>query len=261
MPHAEHDRREGAPSWSWTGWNGQSLKLFGSNMYPREVDKVFNALQNRTWIIWYHRVAHESTKCVRIWEDPTKTPSPEKGPLNYNFYGGKIQDRFAIDCSRTVPTPKTLMHAPRYYKDIANSGSGFLQFWTVSVKFNLATPTSEAPRISFTSRIPTPRDVRVGVFGRDGYELTALILDKEWYNRPGRADMHEFILLCESRDEGPRNFSTDPDDPNSWKYSILLIEMHESVQWAERVSLGSIAKKDLNQALGEGPTWKEIILG
>lgn len=39
----------------------------------------------------------------------------------------------------------------------------------------------------------------------------------------------------------------------------MLIEWHD--EWAQRVSVGSIEKHDVGEGLGQGPVWKEILLG
>ncbi|KAF8972430.1 heterokaryon incompatibility protein-domain-containing protein [Flammula alnicola] len=193
-------------------------------------------------------VAHGSTECVRVW-NPTEQLSSSS---LQNFYGGAMQTRFPFDCNRTLPTLRTLVGAPEYFKDILNSAprSGFLQFWTVSVTFNLGTPTS----IDNTCG-PTNTRSRVGFFGRDGHEVGTLFVNESWLQGhvPGH---HEFILLCEGRDQRAKHGKSDGED--GWKYMAMLIEWHE--EWAERVSVGSIEKHDLEQSLEPGPVWKEIIL-
>ncbi|KAF8972469.1 heterokaryon incompatibility protein-domain-containing protein [Flammula alnicola] len=247
---APQDRRPGAPSWSWSGWIGESWPKIWS-WYDPSVRKIRHALPKRTWIIWYERVAHNSVECVRVW-------APKKPSSSTNFYGGPVQKRFAFDCSRTLPTPRKLVDAPEYTKDILNSAprSGFLQFWTVSVTFNLDTPTSEADtRGSFNTRS------RVGFFGRNGREVGTLFVNPSWHKDhvPGK---HEFILLCEGRDQrlSQRAKRGQEDLEPGWKYMVMLIEWHGKGQWAERVSVGFIEKNDLNESLGQGPAWKEIIL-
>ncbi|PPQ98240.1 hypothetical protein CVT26_003411 [Gymnopilus dilepis] len=253
MPHAHHDRRQGAPSWSWTGWKGWSWNRAASwsSRYP---DKVLEALQKRTWIIWYHRIAHDSTECTLVWEE-SKPISMGNSRGKNNFYGGDIQQRFPLDCTRTEPTSRTLIGAPEYYSDVSRSGSGFLQFWTASVMFRLGQPSSKYRRSIFDRQLD---QARVGVFGRDGYEIATLWIGQDWYSKYSVVpEKHEFIVICEARDDMARNVAAEED---SWKYMVMLIETHPG-GWVERIALGSIAKKDLNQALDEGPVWKEIILG
>jgi hypothetical protein len=97
---------------------------------------------------------------------------------------------------------------------------------------------------------------RVAIFGRSLHELGIVFVTESWRSAhvPGE---HEFILLCEGRDE--RADSGKEDFEYGWKYMVMLIEWHG--ECAERVSVGSIEKHDLHEALGEGPIWKEIILG
>lgn len=94
-----------------------------------------------------------------------------------------------------------------------------------------------------------------GIFGRDGRELGIVFINPDWAEVNIRK-IHEFILLCEGRDV--RAEYGKIDDEKGWKYKMMLIEWRGD--WAERVSIGSIKKRHLGQAL-EGPVWKEIILG
>ncbi|KDR74962.1 hypothetical protein GALMADRAFT_570303 [Galerina marginata CBS 339.88] len=239
-------RREGTPSWSWSGWTGESWPNIW-NWYSRSITKVREALKERTWIIWYHRKAHDSTECVQVWQHPPSSSSPS------NFYGGQIRNRFPFDCSQTLPSPRTLANAPKYIDDTYNPtpGSGFLQFWTVSVLFNVAEPTSKNDQLG-----PNNTLSRLGIFGRDGRELGIVFVNPDWREKLVH-ESYEFILLCEGRDV--RAEGGNMDEEEGWKYKVMLIEWHGD--WAERISVGSIGKQDLDQALEPGPVWKEIILG
>ena len=131
-------------------------------------------------------------------------------------------------------------------------GSGFLQFWTVSVIFNLDKANSKQRPTDFLNG-----HSRFGIFSRHGHrEIGIVLVHPDWAERniPGN---HEFILLCEGRDE--RTDESRIDHEQGWKYKMMLIEWHGD--WAERVAIASIYKTDLNQAFGGGPVWKEIILG
>jgi len=244
---APQKRRQRTPSWSWSGWFGQSWPNMW-NWYNRSIIRVRKAIQQRTWIIWYQRRAHNSEESVLVW---TPDASPLSGPRN--FYGGQVTKRFPFDCTRTLPTPRKLVGAPEYFEDTHNPtpGSGFLQFWTVSVVFKLNKPTSKDNAVG-----PRNTRSRLGIFGRDGRELGIVFVNPEWSDINVPKD-HEFILLCEGRDDRAQNGKMDHEE--GWKFKVMLIEWHGD--WAERVSVGSIEKKDLNQALGTGPVWKEIILG
>lgn len=98
---------------------------------------------------------------------------------------------------------------------------------------------------------------RVAIYGKSGRELGIVFVTEDWRSThvPGE---HEFILLCEGRDK--RAEDGKEDDEDGWKYMVMLLAWHGGGQWAERIAVGSI-EKDVNEALGEGPVWKEIILG
>ncbi|TFK33403.1 heterokaryon incompatibility protein-domain-containing protein [Crucibulum laeve] len=248
-------RRKLAPSWSWSGWIGQSWPRMW-DWYTRRLDKIHGAQRTRTWIIWYHRLAHDSTKCIPILPPRKNKNDRQSKTLSQatNFYGGRVRDRFPFDCSKTLPSDRTLDSAPEYYKDTLNPtpGSGFLQFWTVSVMLKIK------PAMSVAKPGPDNKLPRLGIFGRDSeHELGTLYLTSEWCAIDGNVGgTHEFILLCEGREERAENHRYD-EEPG-WKYMVMLIEWHGD--WAERVSIGCIDRHELKQAIGDGPVWKEIIL-
>ncbi|TFK33064.1 heterokaryon incompatibility protein-domain-containing protein [Crucibulum laeve] len=244
-PQSPQERRKLVPSWSWSGWSGQSWPRMW-DWYTRRLEMIRRAQRKRTWIIWYHRLAHDSTECVQILP-PKSSRSKSK-----NFYGGHVGDRFECDCTTTSPTPRKLVDAPEYYKDTlsATPGSGFLQFWTVSLLFTVKSSSIKVGAAYSDNGLP-----HVGIFGIDDRELGTAFVSASWYaaNVPGT---YEFIIICEGRDE--RAESGEEDEEEGWRYMVMLIEHH--AEWAERIAIGSIGKEDLDQALDEGPVWKEIIL-
>ncbi|KIJ40710.1 hypothetical protein M422DRAFT_230080 [Sphaerobolus stellatus SS14] len=246
---APQKRRNIAPSWTWAGWYGESWSHIW-DWYSRRIPKIRAALKQRTWIIWYQRKANDSEEFIRVW-----TP---KGQIEgqTNFYGGPIQNRFPVDCSQTRPTPRKLKDGPKYLEDSHNPrpGSGILQFWTISLFFDLSEPTSRDSRKEY--QLEDDKRTRAGMFGRDGEEIGTVLVDPAWYatHVPGR---HEFILLCEGRDTRPED--GQEDGKKGWLYKAMLLEWHG--EWAERVAIASIRKKKLTQALDPGLQWKEIILG
>ncbi|KIJ36775.1 hypothetical protein M422DRAFT_260866 [Sphaerobolus stellatus SS14] len=250
IPISPQKRRNHAPSWSWSGWTGQSWPRIW-DWYTKDIEQIEAALRKRTWIIWYQRVAHQSTDCIRVWNSKKHLTSTKPK----NFYGGNVKSRFPLNCSQTTPTPRKLIGAPIYYRDILNSKSGplsgFLQFWTVSVTFKLDIPTSKENNSG-----PKMPGSRIGFYGRDNRELGILFVDEAWLKDNISKKHHEFILLCEGRDERAKDGREDQEP--GWKYMVILIEWQG--EWAERVALGSIEKDDLDQTLAPGPVWKEIIL-
>ncbi|KAF8884198.1 hypothetical protein CPB84DRAFT_1789294 [Gymnopilus junonius] len=247
-PISVQKRRDKVPSWSWSGWIGESWPHMW-DWYNRSMLRVRGALRQRTWIIWYQRKAHNSEEVIRVWT-PKKSSQPTSQPRN--FYGGHTKDRFPIDCSRTTPTPRKLTGAPEYFEDSHNPtpGSGFLQCWTVSLVFKLGRPTSADENDE-----PTNGITRFGIYGRSNRELGIVYLHPEWAKANLGKD-HEFIILCEGRDK--RAEYDEIDEEEGWRYKVMLIVWKGD--WAERISVGSIGKDDLNQS-AYGPQWKEIILG
>jgi hypothetical protein len=244
VPLELQTRRLIAPSWSWSGWYGGSWPRMW-DWYTRNMEKANKALPRRTWIIWYQRQANNSSEFRRL-ETHDNHPSGASRAKS-------LKSRFPFDCSRNVPTLRTLTQAPGYASDVPNPhpGSGFLQFWTVSVIFRLGMPIREPKRPSGSEK-----HVPAAIFGRSERQLGVVWVSEDWLKEhvPGE---HEFIVLCEGRDERAERGQEDQEP--GWKYQLMLVEPHE--EWVERVSLGSINKHNLQEGLGQGPVWKEIVLG
>ncbi|ERS98113.1 uncharacterized protein SPSK_05947 [Sporothrix schenckii 1099-18] len=305
------------PSWSWSGWTGGRIFAHIWDWYTRDIGMVDEAIGTRTWIVWYHRVAHDSTECVPLvrhmqgsagsdGEEESGSGSGPAAPYHAcNLYGSATQTdrRFSgLDCVQTQPTPMQLSAAyPTYVSDTLseNPGSGFLQFWTVSVLLTIDDPDN-------VQRSETEPDMldgqhrRLGVFGKSGTQLGTVVVEPDWLASQEAANgggtlpqTREFILLCEARDErAPGNGNPDRHTAG-WRFKTMMLEWvtlggdetqdsytykrwaqgqinaqvegtdsdSASAAYAERVSLSSIGFDALDEALGDGPKWKEVILG
>lgn len=245
-------RRPNAPSWSWAGWTGGvASAIYDWYGHGVNLPRVRKAIKQRTWIIWYHRSSHESTECFLVWQNKKDTSASSQ---KRNFYGAKAPLRFeGLDCSQTEPTKRTISdkNTPTYSFDILSShpGSGYLQFWTVSLTLRIDEPERPGKRKGLVD----PQR-RLGVFGRKGRELGVISVQNSWFEKITLPLEREFILICEGRDG-----YGDDDDEKMWRYKAMLIEWHG--EYAERVAIVSIKKRHLKEALGNGLTWKEIILG
>ncbi|KAI9167999.1 hypothetical protein HJFPF1_04143 [Paramyrothecium foliicola] len=254
-PLADQTRRPNAPSWSWSGWIGGCFPRIW-DWYERSIPSVNHAIQQRTWIIWYQRSGHDSETCTLIFDHGKGHKESSK---TRNFYGAVTHPRFELDCARTEPTPKTLSgggkEPPVYSVDILNEspGSGFLQFWTVSITLSLNEPTSTEE-----DNGPVHSRHRLGIYGHSGRELGTMSVHSLWLEENPVPREREFILICEGRDKRAERGRAD-DDEQGWRYMVMLIDWHG--EYAERVAIGSIGKDDLKEALGRGIVWKEIILG
>ncbi|RYP08588.1 hypothetical protein DL764_001823 [Monosporascus ibericus] len=141
-----------------------------------------------------------------------------------------------------------------YSEDILSQdpGSGFLQFWTVSISLRLAESTSNEDDVG-----PKHNRRRLGIFGRNGQELGTISVHSWWLEKNAIPQVREFILLCEGRDKRAEHGRIDDDE--GWRYMVMLIEWHG--EYAERVAIGSIGKEALKEDLGDGIRWKKIVLG
>ncbi|RYP08309.1 hypothetical protein DL765_008851 [Monosporascus sp. GIB2] len=253
-PLDDQVRRLNAPSWSWAGWVGGCFPRVW-DWYNRSIRRIDKAIQQRTWIIWYQRRGHDSTSCELVFKHDR---GPQGASEKINFYGARVRRRFDTDCSQTEPTQRKLgiedTRPPTYSEDVLSQdpGSGFLQFWTVSISLRLAEPTSTEDDVG-----PKHNRRRLGIFGRNGQELGTISVHSWWLEKNAIPQVREFILICEGRDKRAEHGKIDNEE--GWRYMVMLLEWHG--EYAERVALGSIGKEDLKEGLGDGIHWKEIVLG
>jgi hypothetical protein len=261
-----------APSWSWSGWVGTSYSRIW-DWYNRDIGRISKAIGKRTWIIWYQRAGHDSANCKRLVRHRDGDNDSKK--TQKNFYGISHKPRFnSLNCSRVKPTQRILrdLKPPQYTDDILGNhmGSGFLQFWTVSLILRLADPKSGEDQ----EGVALHKRHRLGIFGRNAQELGTVIVQPDWLESNPIPQEREFILVCEGRDVRAKGGRINHEE--GWRYMAMLlawvgkdgartpkgsIDMTDMPMYAERVAIGSIGKQDLGKALEEGPIWKEIILG
>ncbi|KAI5777175.1 heterokaryon incompatibility protein-domain-containing protein [Geopyxis carbonaria] len=289
------------PSWSWAGWSG-GLEM---PSYEFTAEDLQHWLSTRTWVVWYQRQTgcHET---ILVWSpsdhlrDQNQTRSTTvpgyRRTEESDVYGRphikQVPQRFS-ECSIAPSIAPTVPVTHRGYTDTTSlepSGSGLLQFRTISAVFRLSSQEVEFPR-------PVPGLCYAGLFDRNGVLSGTMWLDDSWRDKPSAN--FEFIVISEGRDsrltpefyeeavakvnngrsksmagydsdlvqcdedvaqgnDGVELVDSDPVD--SWNlYHVMLIEWHGGV--AERVGVGKLFKTALKHAFAPGPLLKEIILG
>ncbi|KAK4197113.1 HET-domain-containing protein [Triangularia verruculosa] len=262
------------PSWSWSGWVGCSWSHIW-DWYTRRIERIGKGIQKRSWIVWYQRQGHDTTECerlVRFNDGKDIAVDPIFKAERRNFYGQRFQKgRFGdINCSRREPTKVVLtsINPPTYAPDIIShhSGSGFLQFWTLSLILRTSEPTTVD-----TYQGPPDKRKRLGIFDSSGREVGTIRVQPSWIDEHPAPEEREVILLCEARDERAEDDGLVDEEPG-WRYMVMMLEWRDAdggrhaagsipSMYAERVAVGSIGKADWSESLGAGPVWKEVILG
>jgi len=221
-------RRRGFPSYSWTGWRG-------SQILP-QYSHINEFLKNNTWIVWYKRSVGGITSLV--W-DPLANDSFPYQDLEYVGYRGRSP--FHCPCPLSFPTTRTLPT-----DDITLESTAWtypiLQFWTLSVYFNIKITDSIGSRASIIDRFGND----CGALHLDGLEETT------FFNSAGP---FEIIALSKAAGQatGRPELEDAPED-----YNIMILEWSQGV--AERRGIGWINQDSVTQSLPPGPAWKEIFL-
>ncbi|KAI1495975.1 heterokaryon incompatibility protein-domain-containing protein [Biscogniauxia marginata] len=232
-------RRQGFPSWAWSGWVGDYWYSSGSG-------NVEKWMATCTWIVWYKRVPGGQLTLVRD-QDGDK-----------NRLGGKSVNPnkrlFKQLCNSSCTEPSKWVESNHRPYPI-------LQFWTLSVCFSLR-------RINRDKA-----DNMMWAFGIYWTQSTYEVLDSNGLNRGFIAletgnDMQqsysnaELILLADSLErvcplgEGQNVNSQMPDTARF--FWVLYIEWEDGV--AERKGIGKIYRDAISSTPGPVADWKEIVL-
>ncbi|KAK1753807.1 HET-domain-containing protein [Echria macrotheca] len=213
-------RRNGFPSYSWTGWIGE--------VRCRVPDYLSDWLKDHTWIVWYHRSACGIINPV--W-DPEQNDFSTDDP---KFEGYRDRSPFhcpelSLSTTRTVPTEvlgTTLPIPPSY---------PILQFWTLACFYRIG----DIDVFRGWTELIGSRGDPCGNVHLDDFEQTNFEQNQ----------CFEFILLSEE----PRRYYT-----GRGVYKVMLLKWQDGV--AERRGIGIVFKDKFQESYSPGPVWKEILL-
>ncbi|KAI0120066.1 heterokaryon incompatibility protein-domain-containing protein [Nemania sp. FL0031] len=235
-------RRNGFPSYSWTGWIGP-LHFWGTNLtnwIPESGFILDTANENEwlyenTWIVWYKRDPSGLTSLV--WDVLVDESFPRASVSHPTYrkkksFASQYHPGFAT--SRTSPSDITLQPntIPSYT---------LLQFWTLSVFYRLFNIDPFRALADLVDRQGTV----IGSLSLDSFEET------EFFDN---TEIFELIVLAKT--PWPRNkLSTNAS------YFVMCLEWKDGTI-AERRGMGDISVNinDLRDSFEPGPSWKEIIL-
>jgi hypothetical protein len=99
----------------------------------------------------------------------------------------------------------------------------------------------------------------LGIFGKSGDELGLIMVPTAWLKENPAPCTRKFLILCEARDVRAGDRKDKDTDDHEWRYRVMLLEPKK--EYYERVTVGSIGRGDEMDSFGEGPCWKEFILG
>ncbi|ESZ91514.1 hypothetical protein SBOR_8085 [Sclerotinia borealis F-4128] len=234
QPCGKMIRREGFPSWSWAGWQGQvrwygdTMELTSYGLYESSEDlehkKITTWLRNQTWIDW-HRCIDE--KLVTVWSPKSRAAevllnksqsevaanevvgySASVASLS-NLYGRENNSKASLPPGRPIISPRS---SPSI------SSTQYLYFSTISVQYRIR-PTTEYLR--YGSIDPPWNSTHRTIYHllNNSYQVCGYILlpstfqslypnqfhppptvyDAEWYKGGnGTEPMFEFLLLSKA---------------------------------------------------------------
>jgi hypothetical protein len=223
-------RREGFPSYSWTGWKGGVVL---QSAIPIAASNLNHWLERETWIIWYKR--SPSGVLSLVWDPAANEQFPTDDP-KYDGY----RQRHPFQDAGQLHLPSTQTHPTDVYPlGFPAAEYHVLQFWTLSVHFKLQMKNV----FDGSAFILGAHESPIGTIYLDGIE------ESTFFDSQGP---FEFILLSGARRK------EDLGLLGYLKYFVMLLERHGPT--AERRGLGLVDKAAILDSFPPGPQWKEIIL-
>lgn len=232
-------RREGFPSWSWSGWLG-------------EIQWKINE-PAQSWIEWHADQAvgiHSFGKQVRDRIPPPIERPSYSGPISSHI----MSTSFPLLHFRTISAKFKLSSPESIHKSVVSP-----------LRKRLTGPSA------LSTVRPAPADpglIRAGIADRDEQWCGTIDLEESWMTRAGMP--LEFLVMSKIR-----HFTDDecaiwegrlPDKVEDVMrqrdygvYNVMLISHRNGIYYRE--GLGRILTEALDRALEPGPRWKDIVLG
>lgn len=159
QPSGKMVRREGFPSWSWAGWEGQvrwysdTMELTSYGLYESSEDleykKITTWLRNQTWIDWY---SCNDGKLFPLWSSKNQAPEALTDKSKSNVPQNKAVGYSTSDSSpsnlygrtreiKALLSPKSPLNSRQLFPPTF-SNPQYLYFSTFSVKYRIRPTTT-----------------------------------------------------------------------------------------------------------------------
>ncbi|KAH7089582.1 heterokaryon incompatibility protein-domain-containing protein [Paraphoma chrysanthemicola] len=257
QPRERMLRRTGFASWSWTGWKGRIRWSDDLNPASANEDEESESValetwrKHSTWIVWYSCLG---TNCrspaFRMDGPPWLTgTAPEENAQNRRFLG--LPQNVSL-------TPNLLPDTLGARKDQSRSRElRYLQFWTVSLTFEIELDTTAVLRYNSLEPENTGNGMRIfTIRSNAGQNRGWVLLDETWIelivNKAVGAQ--EFILLSEVSTH--KEWGEASPEHDKHEYNAMMIIWKDGI--AERAGLGRVETDASSIA---NMTWKEVLLG
>ncbi|KAI0112177.1 heterokaryon incompatibility protein-domain-containing protein [Nemania sp. FL0031] len=220
-------RRDGFPSWAWSGWYGP--------VYYSGFGNVTKWTAASTWITWYKRETSGDLAMIGDKEDRQNARAKE-------LFGD------LCDVSRTEPSQN-------HVRELIDKEYAILQFWTITANLALCKVDQEEGENlmwPFIGLYWTPTTYKL--LDRNGVNCGFVTLDDAAVTRENNTSA-EFIVVSLSAKGAANTQATDTGERFFW---VLMIEWEKGV--AERKGIGKIRQDALASTLDPGISWKEIVL-
>ena len=225
-------RRQGFPSYSWTGWEYIAVWETDRSEVAQEQQSswyhgpITQEQMTRTWITWYKRQSNHEITEINRQENQESTMTKTSGDT-----GEPLADDLRAEC--------LTRHDSHFSKQVPDFAYDILCFRTISVYLNVS--------LAQTSTVAQSKGLCLA-YGVKGVSFGEFNLDA---NDIDVNSVQEFALVSEYR------YSWQDRVEVGW-WGLLL---RRTGALAERRGILKIPEKLLNQTLSPGPLWNWIILG
>jgi len=255
QPRTQIHRRKEFPSWSWAGWKGRVHWLDAKFVESFRKESVSEAeaveawSKASTWIVW-HSSSTENCRssAFRVDGPPWLLGSLPDSALHKERFPGLPQG--------CTPTP-ALMPDRLKGTVVASHDLRYLQFWTISIRFDIALETTAVMRYTSLEAENTGNGLRRFILhDSNAHQHGWVLLDDRWIevvvNESARSQ--EFILLSEAGNHGGPGDALG--EPKQRQYNTMMITWKDGI--AERAGLGRV---EIDASMSREMEWKEILLG
>jgi len=263
QPRERLRRRGGFSSWSWAGWIGQVhwfddrfLENFEQQGRPQtETIKLW--VEAHSWIVWY---SSSGTNCQ---SRAFRMDGPPRLSGSQAHNSGKLLEKhFPGQHIKSLPTPSLL---PDRLENLENYRHQirYLQFWTLSVHFNIELDALAVIHHSSLEPENTGNGLRrFHLIDQYRRECGWVLLNEDWIEKTTSKEdkLQEFILISETGGSEQISDLREEELGQCWnEYNAMMIVWEHGI--AERVGLGRVMKHSLVDSTGLNLEWKEILLG
>ncbi|KAF2419589.1 HET-domain-containing protein [Tothia fuscella] len=252
----QNQRRLGFPSWSWTGWFGETFWI--NRDIGKDLTEIEQWMGERTWISWFLRDARTEPNniCDQLEQESslysmTYAAPPTREESDWRF-------------GPSFPFPQK--YIPEKIKPIAGPKQAFSKLYNYHLRYPILQFWSATVWLTSSSIVSVGTGRYADLIDADQRRCGSIWLDSEDHFELKLP--HLFVVLSQARHachddpwimERHRYNQTMIEDPGLWDlFWVMLLDRHGD--YYERRGIGHIFQRTVGRSLPPGPSWEEIMI-